>query len=92
MSDDKTVPFFKVSKDDRNKALENMRTYTGGDKSRLTPDMVVTSFKALIGSPGSKITAVPRVINGPLGPTIRIRIKDSPHPAFTSLAQLRSFV
>lgn len=89
--DDRTVPFFKVSQADRNRALENMRLYTGGDPTKLTSDLAVTAFKSLIGS-GSQIVAVPRVVSAQFGPTLRISVKDLKVPAFVSLAQLRSFM
>lgn len=90
--DDKTVPFFKVKKLDREQAIKNMRTYTDGDPTRLTVDLAKTAFKAVIGTPNSQIAAVPLVVESVYGPTLRISLKDQPHPAFASLQQLRSFI
>ncbi|HMQ01635.1 MAG TPA: hypothetical protein PKD79_01015 [Candidatus Doudnabacteria bacterium] len=90
MSEDRTVPFFKIPKDDRTRAIANMREYTGSDPSKLTAELVQTAFKAVVG-PGSKVVGVPRVVNSQLGPTLRIPIKNS-DPAFASLAQLRTYI
>lgn len=86
---DRTVPFFNVRKDDRQKAIEKMKIYSGGDPDKLSVEMVKTAFKSLIGDGESKISAVPRAVASQFGPTFRIPIKGSQHPAFTSLQHLK---
>lgn len=90
--DDRTVPFFKVKKEDRQQAIRNMRTYTGGDPAKLTADLAQTAFKAVVGLPDSQIVGVPRVVKSIFGPTLRIHLKNQPYPAFASLQQLRSYL
>ncbi len=91
-NDDTTVPFFKLKKEDREQAIRNMRTYTGGDPTKLTVDLAKTAFKAVIGAPDSQLVAVPRVVESLFGPTLRISLKNQPHPAFASLKQLQSYI
>lgn len=94
--EDKTVPFFKVRKEDRKKAIENMRTYTGADPTKLTVELAQTAFKALVGAvvdgKNSQIVGVPIVVRSVYGPTLRIPLKNQPHPAFASLKQLQSYL
>lgn len=86
---DRTVPYFKVRTETQKKAISNMITITDGDLEKLDSEIAKTAFKSLIGDGTSGISSVPRVVPGPYGPTLRIPIKDSPFPAFTSLEYLK---